>query len=226
MLYDEKFFRNSFSKLGQTKISKAKFAIVGLGGTGGFIIENLVRMGAANFVIFEKDRFELSNFNRQILATDEFLDQPKINSAIARAKSINGRIKITSKKEFSRKSSLNGADIVLDGSDNVPTRILVAQEARSRKIPYVFCSANKSRGIVSIFINYSFEKAFGIPKQKSKLARYAVCSRIICPAVAISGSLAALYAVNFITGKTYPKAPNALFFDLEKENPFWRAKLG
>ncbi len=226
MFYTEKFFRNSLTKKEQNKVRITKFAIIGLGGVGGFIFENLIRLGAENFLIFEKDRFELSNFNRQILATDEFLDRSKINAAIKRAKSINNKIKIISKKEFTKSSSLNDADIVLDGSDNVPTRVLVAKEARLRKIPYVFCSANKLRGIISVFTNYSFERAFALPKQKSKLARYAVCSTIICPAVAISGSLGALYGVNFILKKTYPKAPDAIFFDLEKETNFWRAKLG
>ncbi len=226
MLYKEKFFRNTFSKTEQALIRKTKFAIVGLGGTGGFILENLIRMGGENFVLFECDNFELSNFNRQILATNEFLDKPKINSAIKRAKSINPLIKISKKAKFTKISSLGGVDIVIDGSDNLQTRILVAKEARKRKIPYVFCSANKSRGIVSVFNKYSFEKAFQIPKQKAALARYATCSTILCPSVAISGSLAALFAVNYVLGKPYSKAPFALFFDLERENMFWRAKLG
>ena len=85
-MYDFKFTRNNLSDIHQTKIRTSKFAIIGLGGVGGFVFENLIRLGAENFIIFENDRFELSNFNRQILSDDEFLDQPKINSALARSK--------------------------------------------------------------------------------------------------------------------------------------------
>ena len=64
MIYEQKFFRNPLSDKQQEKIRKATFAIIGLGGTGGFILENLLRIGAENFILFDHDRFEFSNFNR------------------------------------------------------------------------------------------------------------------------------------------------------------------
>jgi molybdopterin/thiamine biosynthesis adenylyltransferase len=224
--YNEKFLRNPLNKKEQNKVRKANFVIVGLGGTGGFILENLLRIGAEHFIVFDQDRFELSNFNRQTLATEDFLDMPKVHAAVARAKAVNKGISIQTFEEFNGDSDIGSADIVLDGTDQVKTKLVVAKLARENKVPYVFCSAQSSRGIVTTFTDYKFEKAFQLPKDESELNSYGVCSSIICPAASLAGTLAASQAVNYVIGKPYVKAPKAIFFDLFREDVFWRAKLG
>jgi sulfur carrier protein ThiS adenylyltransferase len=224
--YSEKFLRNPLNKKQQEKIRKAVFAIVGLGGTGGFILENLLRVGAENFIVFDNDRFELSNFNRQSLATDGFLDMPKTDAALSRAKEINEGIKLKTAGKFGPESDISTADILMDGADNISTKIDMAKLARKNKIPYVFCSAQDTRGIVSVFTNYRFEKAFQVPKDEEALSKYAICSSIICPAASLAGTLAAQQAINLALKKPYVKAPEALFFDLFRKKIFWRAKLG
>lgn len=222
--YEQKFLKNPFTKPQQEKIRKTKFTIVGLGGIGGFILENLLRIGAENLTVFDHDRFELSNFNRQTLATEEFLDLPKVHAAVARAKTINQNIKITTFSHFDENSDVDSA-IFLDGTDNIKSKLGMAQMARKKKIPYVFCSALTTRGIVTIFTNYKFESAFQLPKDL-ELKHYQSCSSIICPAASLAGSLAVSQAINFLLKKPFVTAPDALFFDLDKKDIFWRAKLG
>jgi len=224
-LYAEKFFRNAFTEKAQGRVRDAVFAIVGMGGTGGFILENLLRAGAENLIVFDHDRFELSNFNRQPLATEEFIDQPKVHAAVARAKAINKNIKIRTMTRFDGRSDVGGAAILLDGTDNIKTKLLLARLARVKGIPFVFCSASSSRGIVSVFTDYRFEKAFQLPEGDS-LENYATCSSIICPAASLAGTLAASQAMNHIIGKPYVKAPQAIFFDLFRKDVFWKARLG
>lgn len=224
--YEEKFQRNHLSKRQQETIRQKLFVIVGLGGTGGIILENLLRMGAENFLVFDDDTFVLSNFNRQILATEEFIDMPKVDAAIARANAINPEIKFKIGGEFNLRVDIGRAAVLLDGSDNIRTKLEMAQLARKKKIPFVFCSAQDSRGIVTVFTKYKFEKAFQLPKNSPSLERYDVCSSILCPASSLSGSLAVSQAVNYLLRKPYVKAPDAFFFDLFRKNPFWRAKLG
>lgn len=224
--YAEKFLRNRLTKPQQDKLKKSVFAIVGLGGTGGFILENLLRMGAERLIVFDHDRFELSNFNRQPLATQEFIDMPKTHAAVSRAKTINKNIKIDKRGKFSEDSSLSGAHIALDGTDNLKTKLAVARAARDAKIPYVFCSAQSSRGMVTVFKNYKFEKAFQLPEDDSILERAGACPDILCPAASLAGTLAASQAVNVLLRKPYVKAPETLMFDLFREELFWRSKLG
>ncbi len=225
-LYDEKFQRNRLTRKQQEAVRRSRFAIVGLGGTGGFILENLIRMGAEDFLVFDHDRFELSNYNRQTLATDEFLDLPKVHAAVARAKSVNKDIKIATSERFDPGSDISGAAVLLDGADNIKTKLDMARLARESGIPFVFSSAQGSRGIVSVFTSYRFEKAFQLPQDPSALDGYSACSNILCPAAALSGALAASQAVNLLLRKPCVRAPSAIFFDLFRKDPFWRGRLG
>lgn len=224
--YSEKFSRNGLSKINQKKIKNTVFCIIGLGGTGGVVLENLLRLGAEKFVLFDHDLFELTNFNRQILATSDSLDQEKCAVALKRAKSINPNVSIKLNREFTRLSRLHSLDIVFDCTDNVQSKLIIAQKCRAKKIPYVFCSANDTRGIVTVFRKYKFEKAFAIPKSKSALSKYKKCSRILCPSVMISASIAVSIGLNVIFGLNHIEAPEALFFDLTQKDIFWRADLG
>jgi adenylyltransferase/sulfurtransferase len=222
--YEEKFLKNPFTEQQQALIRQTKFTIVGLGGTGGFILENLLRSGAENFTVFDHDRFELSNFNRQTLATDDFLDMPKVHAAVVRAKTINKNIKISSFSHFDENSNTDSS-MFLDGTDNIKSKLIMAQMARKKNMPYIFCSALATRGMVTVFTKYKFENAFQLPKDL-ELKHYQSCSSIMCPAAYLAGSIAASQAINFLLKKPYICAPDALFFDLDKKEIFWRSKLG
>ncbi len=251
MIYSEKFSKNVFSRVEQKRIRESVFAIIGLGGTGGFALENLVRMGAERFILIDSDRFELTNFNRQILATVANMDKPKAEAALARAKEINPDVQAKildmrfEKETDLTETCLADASIVIDGTDNPESRLAIANAARKKNIPCVFCSAGGVRGLVSIFVKYKYERAFRlaagvpgrssseIPDTKHKTQNQPddqplpfVCSRVICPAAALSGTLAASQAVNCILKRPFVKAPQALFFDLDREDMFWKAKLG
>ncbi|MFN7991770.1 MAG: ThiF family adenylyltransferase [Candidatus Micrarchaeia archaeon] len=225
-IYDEKFGRNPLTRRQQDRLRRSVFAIVGLGGTGGYVFENLLRMGAENFILFDNDRFDLSNFNRQTLATEEFIDMPKVHAALSRAQSVNQDIRIEPRGAFDEGSDTGSAAVLIDGSDNLRTKLAMARSARKKKIPYVFSSAQGTRGIVSVFTSYRFEKAFQLPPDEDSLERYGSCSSVLCPAASLSGSLAASQAANYMLRKPYVKAPDALFFDLFREDVFWRAELG
>jgi len=227
-IYGEKFLRNPLTKSQQARLRKSVFAIIGLGGTGGFMLENLLRMGAERLMVFDHDRFELSNFNRQPLATEEFLDRPKTHAAVSRARAINRGIGIEAFGRFDESSAeeILRADIVLDGTDALRERLIVARAARDAKKPYVFCSASGSRGIVSIFTSYRFERAFAVREGDDAQLRHPKCEDVICPAASLAGTLAASQALSCIAKKPFVKAPEALFFDLFRKDIFWRANLG
>ncbi len=205
-------------------MKKTSIAIVGLGGTGGAAFECLLRLGCENFILFDRDRFELTNFNRQLLATDASLDEEKINAAKARAKSINKDVKISAFRKFDPKK-IKTAKTVIDGTDNVQTRVAIAAACRKLKIPYVFCSASFAMGMISVFTNQKFEKVFQLPKNKNKLAKYNTCTSVIAPATMFSGTLAASQAINYLIKKPFVRAPDVLFFDIFAKDVLWKKKL-
>jgi tRNA A37 threonylcarbamoyladenosine dehydratase len=146
----EKFFRNQgvLTADPQERLRSAVVAIVGLGGTGGAAFECLLRLGCEQFILFDRDRFELSNFNRQLLATDETIDMKKTDGATKRANIINKNVKTSAFGAFDKKKIKN-AEIVIDGTDNIETRIAISNACRAFRIPYVFCAASFASGMVS-----------------------------------------------------------------------------
>jgi molybdopterin/thiamine biosynthesis adenylyltransferase len=226
----EKFFRNfpAISRSQQEKVRNSVFCVVGLGGTGGFALECLSRLGAERFVLFDHDRFELGNFNRQILATDGTVDMRKADVAADRLRSINPLAKMTKFSSFDKNrddagpNAISKSDVVLDCTDSIGTRLSVWESCQRRRIPYVFCSAEGSRGMVSVFSGYGFTKAFQSKGEKKERG----CSSIVCPAAALAGTLAAAQALNMVIGKPAIRAPNALFFDIFDRRLFWKARLG
>ncbi|MEK6979239.1 MAG: ThiF family adenylyltransferase [Candidatus Micrarchaeota archaeon] len=228
---NEIFFRNrgTTSISEQRKLSCTVIGIVGLGGTGGFALESLARCGVGSFVLFDFDRIELSNFNRQLLATMSSVDEEKTQIAEKRIKSINPNAKIISyPKKFvpADFKKLFGCDIVLDCSDNVETHLAIAKACGKLKIPFVFCSASNASGLCSVFYpSVDFRKIMQLPKNKTRLSQYNKCTSIIAPAVALSGTLAASQSINFTIGKPHVRAPDFIFFDLFKKEILWKKRL-
>lgn len=226
-MYDELFFRNTgtITPNQQKKLRNSKICIIGLGGTGGLVFENLVRAGVQNFILFDMDRVELTNFNRQILATIPDLDKPKVSIAKKRAESINSKVKVLDYFEefdMTKIAKIKSADLLIDCSDNIKTRVKISKACRKLKLRFVFCSAGFSRGMVSLFEpNIDFAKLFGIEQNKI----YLTCSSVVSTAASLSASLASTIAINYIIGKPVIMAPEFLFFDLFEKNIFWKKKL-
>ena len=82
------------------KLKNAKVAIFGIGGVGSYVLEGLVRAGVGNFVLVDKDDVDITNINRQIIATTSTIGKPKVEVAKSRALDINPDINIQIYKEF------------------------------------------------------------------------------------------------------------------------------
>ena len=70
-------------------LKNKKVAIFGLGGVGGYVLEALSRMGISNFILVDNDKVNISNLNRQILATHDSIGKYKTDVAKERILSIN-----------------------------------------------------------------------------------------------------------------------------------------
>ena len=126
----ERYERNhsSISKEEQKILSNTSVAIVGLGGLGGYVLENLVRLGVRNFNLIDKDVFDKSNLNRQILATEKTLNNQKAMEALNRAVEIDHRVKAKVFCEKLDENSINmleGVDVVVDCLDSIETRLIL-----------------------------------------------------------------------------------------------------
>ena len=125
----------------QIKLLQSKVAVIGAGGLGGTVLELLVRMGIGELIIADKDIIVDSNLNRQILSTETNLGQSKTEVAVKRVKEINSSIEITGHSVFidsnNVKKIIEGAEVVVDALDNLPSRFVLQKACRDLKIPLI-----------------------------------------------------------------------------------------
>ena len=125
----------------QAKLLQSKVAIIGAGGLGGTVLEFLTRMGIGKLIIADKDLIVDSNLNRQILSTETNLRQNKAEVAVRRVKEINSSIEITGHSIFINSDNvekiIEGAEVVVDALDNLPSRFVLQKACRDLKIPLV-----------------------------------------------------------------------------------------
>jgi len=135
---------------GQVKLLQSTVAVVGAGGLGSAVIELLARQGIGHLIIIDDDRFAEENLNRQIMSTEGNLGQYKVIAAAKRVKEINSA---TTVKTFQKRltgdnaqSLLSDARVVVDGLDNLSSRMVVEQICRQLAIPYVYASIGGFNG--------------------------------------------------------------------------------
>jgi len=125
----------------QLQLFKSKVAVVGCGGLGGYILEELARLGVGQIVAIDPDVFEEHNLNRQLLATIERLGTSKADAAVQRIAEINPAVRVYPINDaFGSKNGgemLDGVDLVIDAVDNIPARLDLAEVCTQLNIPLV-----------------------------------------------------------------------------------------
>jgi len=121
----------------QEKLRKTPIAILGVGGLGGPLVEQLVRTGCENLLICDNEKFEASNLNRQVCSRKN-LGKYKVNEIANFLKDINPEINLRKFKEINLDNILNilnKISIVALTLDDPITSILIARECYKKKIP-------------------------------------------------------------------------------------------
>lgn len=121
--YDAAFSRNIgwVTEAEQAKLRRTRVAIGGLGGVGGVHLLTLARLGIGSFSVADFDVFDIVNFNRQVGATMQTLQRPKIDVLAEMARDINPEVELRMFPDGIRADSLDafleGADVYVDGLD-------------------------------------------------------------------------------------------------------------
>ena len=121
--YDEAFSRNLgwVTEAEQQRLKGARVCIAGLGGVGGIYLLTLARLGVGAFSIADFDTYALANFNRQVGATVQSLERPKIEVMLEMARDINPDLNVrvfeAGLAHDNVDAFLADADVYLDGLD-------------------------------------------------------------------------------------------------------------
>jgi molybdopterin/thiamine biosynthesis adenylyltransferase len=129
---------------GQLALHDARVAVAGCGGIGGYLVEELARLGVGTIVAVDPDLFDESNLNRQLLATVENIGLPKVEAAALRVRSVNPAVIVRPLRarldSRSAPSILEDVDVVADGLDTIPARLELADACAGMGIPFVHAS--------------------------------------------------------------------------------------
>jgi molybdopterin/thiamine biosynthesis adenylyltransferase len=145
--------KQSLSCRQQLTLFKGKVAVIGCGGLGGYIIEELARIGVGHITIVDPDTFEEHNLNRQLFSKLDNLGQPKVAVAAGRIKEINPAVTIFPVQDAftvrNGRELMEKVDIVADALDSIPRRLELAEICEKCDIPLVHGSVGGWYGQVT-----------------------------------------------------------------------------
>ena len=143
---DEAFVRTEhvLGTEAMARLRRARVAIFGLGGVGGYVLEALARAGVGALDLIDNDQICLSNLNRQILATHETLGMDKVEAGAKRVRSINPACAVRTCKTFylpetKAQFDFTQYDYVVDAIDTVTAKLALIEQARAAGTP-ILCA--------------------------------------------------------------------------------------
>ncbi|QSF42619.1 ThiF family adenylyltransferase [Paenibacillus tianjinensis] len=142
-----------FGAEGQAGLARSSVLIIGAGALGTGIAETLARCGVGRLILADRDYVEWSNLQRQQLYTeaDASSRMPKAEAAKARLEQINSGIVIEAHVLDVRAEELEGllpgVDLIMDGTDNFDTRLIINDMAQKHGIPWIYGACVGSYGI-------------------------------------------------------------------------------
>lgn len=133
--------RTTIPQAGQRELFHSQVAVVGCGGLGGYVIEELARVGVGRVVAIDPDVFEEHNLNRQLLSTPASLGTAKVEAAARRVGEINPAVTLVPlRTAFSRETGaelLAGCRVAVDCLDAIASRLELAEACSTAGIPLV-----------------------------------------------------------------------------------------
>jgi len=193
---------------GQRKLGNSRVVIIGCGALGTIIATTLVRAGVGRVRIIDRDFIEYDNLQRQILFDeDDIRNQlPKAIAAERHLKKVNSSVEIegivadvnyTNIERF-----IDGADLILDGLDNLETRFLINDACLKHNIPWVYGAAISSSGMTMTIIPHvtSCFRCVAVSQNIGSTILTCDTAGVISPAPFIIGSFQSAEAMKILVG--------------------------
>jgi adenylyltransferase/sulfurtransferase len=142
--YSRQMLLRQIGREGQEKLGAARMGLVGCGALGSVLASHLVRAGVGYLRIIDRDYPEMHNLHRQVLFTEDDVVRrvPKAEAAAAYLRTVNSQVvvepHVATVDADSLPGLLDGLDLVVDGTDNFPTRFLVNEYMVREGKPWVY----------------------------------------------------------------------------------------
>ena len=168
----QRYTRNisAFSIQDQSDLLASKVAVIGLGGLGGTVTEILARTGVGRLRLVDADRFDDSNFNRQLLSSMSLRGTPKAEAAVRRVAAVNPSVEVDPQPcrldSGNAREIIADADVVVDCLDNLPSRFTLEAACRHCRRPLVSAAIAGQSGHVTTIMpeDRGLSQLFGPPE--------------------------------------------------------------
>ncbi len=211
---------------GQEKLARGRVLVIGAGGLGSPVAMYLAAAGVGTLTIVDDDAVELSNLQRQILHRTADIGLPKVESAKATLAALNPLVEV---RALGRRltgealaSAVAEADVVVDGSDNFPTRFELNDVCTRLVTPLVSGAAIRLEGQVTVFDPRRPDSPCYrcLYRDQPELEERCSETGVFTPLVGIIGSLQAAEAMKILLGIGEPLVGRLLLLDLRDSE--WR----
>jgi molybdopterin-synthase adenylyltransferase len=205
--YSRQVLFSGIGEEGQRRLAAARVAIVGCGATGSALASLLARAGVGWLRIIDRDYVEPSNLQRQMLfdEADAGESLPKAIAAARKIGAFNSDIAVEARVEDlvpgNIDSLLDGADVILDGTDNFETRYLLNDYAVKHARPWIYAAAVGSYGVtLNVMPGKTSCLACIFPDSPRGMVETCETSGILNTAVNAVASVAATEAMKMLLG--------------------------
>ena len=213
--YHRQMILTELGAAGQQKLLAAKVLVIGAGGLGCPVLQYLAAAGVGTIGIIDHDVVTLTNLHRQVLYDMNDLGQPKTEMAVAKLQQANPDISIQPYNlRLTNQNALDilkAYDIIVDATDNFPTRYLVNDACVLLNKPMVYGAVSKYEGQVAVFHHTStsaeravnYRDLFPVPPREGEVANCAEAG-VLGVLPGIIGTLQAGEVIKLITGIGQP----------------------
>jgi molybdopterin-synthase adenylyltransferase len=222
MRYNRQILMNDFDVEGQQRLVQSTVLIVGLGGLGNPAALYLAAAGVGRLILADGDTVEWSNLQRQIAHTEGDVGSNKARSVAASIAAINSDIRVDLVEhmldEITLPALLAGVDLVVDASDNYPTRFALNRACIAQKIPLVSAAAVRGEGQLAVFDPAQGGPCYRCLYPVEGAATALSCSEsgVLAPVVGVLGSMQAMEAIKCLTGYGETLRGKILMLDLAR----------
>lgn len=218
--YSRQIILPSFGVQAQAKLYRGSVLIIGAGGLGSPAAIYLAAAGVGRIGIVDRDAVELSNIHRQVIHTEASVGSQKTDSAASAIKLLNSSVVVETYNEgFHPGNALHLVsryDVVLDASDNAPTRYLISDACVLAQKPLVSGAAIGTDGQLTVYCcgvdGPCYRCLFPDPPPPQNCAR-CVDAGVLGVVPGIIGTLQALEAIKILSGVGQPMSRKLLVMD-------------
>ncbi|MFC5051544.1 molybdopterin-synthase adenylyltransferase MoeB [Rubritalea spongiae] len=205
---------------GQEKLKQSAILCIGTGGLGAPAAMYLAAAGVGRIGLVDADHVESSNLQRQIIHGERWIGKPKLDSAKSRLLEINPYIEVecheTRFTAANAEQIASEYDIIIDGTDNFPTRYLSNDVAYLLKKPNIYGSIFRFEGQVSVFAPHlggpCYRCMLPTPPEPGSIPSCAEAG-VLGVLPGIIGSLQAMEAIKLILGAGKPPLGKLVHYD-------------